>query len=74
MKYMVREPFQDLDGAVRRRGDIVKADDARAAKLLSLNLIERATAPPAERTTTRTHKPRKKKVEDEAPTDSAPGD
>lgn len=44
MKYIVTQPFNDL-GTFRQPGDIVEADDARAAKLRAMGLIGKAEDP-----------------------------
>lgn len=47
MKYTVKYPFRDRDGTERKRGDIMKIDDAeRALKLQKHGLIGRAHKEP----------------------------
>ena len=63
MKYTVKYPFRDRDGTERKRGDIMKIDDAeRALKLQKHGLIGKALKEP--------EKPEPENIEPEKPAET----
>lgn len=55
MKYIVTKPFKDIDGVVKKEGEIVEVEGFRVAKLRRYGLIgayrETATFKPPEKAT-----------------------